>query len=101
MLGFYRVQGDSLYPTVRDGDYVITWDKSKRISINSLLIISHPEHGTIIKRVASINSNGELLVSGENQLSTSSSSMGWIPPKQVLGRVFCQISKKKIRWFSC
>ena len=90
MFRVFKVTGDSMVPTLRDKDFVITSRWFLKPKVGQLVAVEHPEYQTIVKRISQINEVDQLLLQGDNPESVSSTRMGWITKDQVLGRVlFC------------
>ncbi len=89
MIGLYRVDGDSMSPSLLPGDYVITWSASaSRIKIGQVVVVNHPRLGRIIKRVNQVTDQGQLMLSGDNKLaSTSTEDIGQVSAKHLIGLV--------------
>ena len=81
-----RVAGDSMIPTLNQGDLVIGTRPFKRLSVGTVVIIRHNGLEKI-KRIAKIDSD-QLFVVGDNQThSTDSRSFGWLPISTVVARI--------------
>ncbi len=90
----FRVMGNSMLPLLRPGDTVlITTQPNPRLAANDIVVAYHPLKSQlkIIKRVASIQKNNSLILSGDNpQESTDSRIFGPTSPKNIIGRVTCR-----------
>ena len=99
-MGFtiHAVIGNSMYPTVNDGDYVIAYN-GRFISINvgDIVIVNHPVYGTIIKRITEIFDDGAIQLAGDNPASTSSTQLGVLSNKAVIGKMLWHIRSRKTR----
>jgi nickel-type superoxide dismutase maturation protease len=93
MLKFIKVTGSSLYPDYREGDYVmvitVPFFSFKR---GDTIVFRHLEYGTMIKRIAQVESNG-IHVIGNHPDSLDSRRFGPIKPRDVVGRVIWHIQK--------
>ena len=89
-----RVEGDSMLPTLKDGDEVLV-RASKTYQIGDLVVDKHPFKITpIIKRITKFSTCGKLFLSGDNpDESKDSRSFGEIPEKDILGKVVCLLKK--------
>jgi nickel-type superoxide dismutase maturation protease len=88
----YRVEGDSMLPTIKDGDEVLVKTVSN-LEIGDVVVAIHPYRKTpIIKRITGISTSGKLFLSGDNpDESTDSRTFGEIDKKDVLGVVVCRL----------
>jgi len=98
MLRVFKVKGNSMLPTLKEGDYVVAfsrfWLRFLQMKIGRLVIIQHPEFGTMIKRISAVVNDG-VYVQGDNSLeSITSDDIGAIKKDQILGFVV-YASKKK------
>lgn len=92
-LGLYKVTGDSMLPTYKNGDYVITGRRSaSTFSIGDVVVIKHPELGIIIKRILTKEADQGYMISGDNAAaSTAASTLGLIQNQQIKGKVYWKI----------
>ena len=93
MLGIFKVQGDSMYPTLSAGDFVVTCRFYRKLAIGDLIVFNHNNYGRLIKRIIEIASTGELRLTGENNASVDSQQIGWVSKKDLLGIVLFKIRK--------
>tara|TARA_Y100000588_G_C14155648_1_gene882483 strand:- start:876 stop:1184 length:309 start_codon:yes stop_codon:yes gene_type:complete len=70
------IEGSSMAPTLKHGDYVISRRPNHNISVGKIVIIKHPIFGKIIKRISSLDENGQFIVQGDNPESTSPETLG-------------------------
>ncbi|MBI78478.1 MAG: hypothetical protein CMM53_11995 [Rhodospirillaceae bacterium] len=70
------IEGSSMAPTLKHGDYVISKKPNHNISVGNIVIIKHPKFGKIIKRISSLNNSGQFIVEGDNPESTSPELLG-------------------------
>jgi nickel-type superoxide dismutase maturation protease len=89
MFRFLKVEGDSLLPRYREGDYVLvasTPFPSGRIKPGSVVAFRHPTHGTLIKLVESVKEGGYHVV-GTHPHSVDSRQFGPVRPEALIGKV--------------
>ena len=92
MLKIYRVNGNSMYPTLKDGDYVVAIRFLYKIRTNDLVVANHPRYSTLVKRVSNTASDHKkFYLEGDNQDSVSGEKMGWFRQDQVIGKVIFRI----------
>lgn len=93
MIGLYRVDGDSMSPSLIAGDYVITWRlPARRLRPGQIVVADHPKLGRIIKRIDQTTKDGHIVLSGDNRLaSTSSEDIGLLPAQRLRGVVIYHI----------
>ena len=92
----HRVVGDSMAPTLRDGDRIIV-TRSRRIGHGDVVVLEDPRLGGLpgrimVKRLVSIE--GEMAwVEGDNrEFSTDSRTFGAIPVRSIRGRAIYRYS---------
>ncbi len=97
MLRFLKVTGDSLYPLIREGDFVLV---SKipflfgAVRQGDTVAFSHPELGTLIKRVDWVSADRQqFFVVGTNEWSVDSRQFGPVERKRMLGKIIWHIRK--------
>ena len=97
MLRFLKVTGDSLYPLIREGDFVLV---SKipflfgAVRQGDIVAFSHPELGTLIKRVDWVSADRQqFFVVGTNEWSVDSRQFGPVERKTMLGKIIWHIRK--------
>lgn len=82
---FYRIQGHSMAPTLKDGRLV--WARKlppdETPHIGSVVIIDHPAFGLIIKRIIARRGDA-FLVAGDSDASTPSRDFGLIERPSIV-----------------
>jgi len=89
MFRFLKVEGNSLLPRYREGDYVLvasTPFPSGRIKPGNVVAFRHPTHGTLIKLVESAGAGGYHVV-GTHPHSVDSRQFGPVRPEALIGKV--------------
>lgn len=83
-----RVQGDSMTPTLVDGQFVL-FDPARTAVVGDVVVARHPSQPIdIVKRVASIDPAGLVELASDNgQDGTDSRSFGRIDIDAVVGTV--------------
>ncbi len=87
----FRVAGNSMKPTLADGDIVLL-SPSKEFRTGDIVLARHPfkQSVKILKRIESIMSNGNYFLAGDDPAeSTDSRSFGAIHAKDIIGKVVC------------
>lgn len=89
----YRVEGDSMLPTLKNGDMVLV-KLTENLQIGDIVVAKHPYRTTpIIKRITDFSTGGKLFLSGDNPDESSDSRVfGEIDKNDVLGKVICRLS---------
>jgi signal peptidase I len=96
MLRLLKISGDSLTPEFQEGDFVLV---SKipfffsPASTGDIIAFRQPGYGLLIKRVQSIDRDGEIQVIGSHPESIDSRIFGPIRQKNILGKVIWHIRK--------
>ena len=87
-----RIQGDSMWPTFRDGDVLtFTQQNLSSLAVSDVVLVSHPLKPEVrmVKRVLRIESNGDLFLVGDNPdplASEDSHNFGPVPCRLVQAR---------------
>ena len=64
----YHVEGNSMYPTLNDGQ-TVTVEKTKNIKVGNIVVANSPEYGRIIKRVSQIKGDQVYLTSDNTDVT--------------------------------
>ena len=71
-----RIQGDSMWPTYRDGDVVsfAPCDQTYVARVNDVVLVRHPmkDNVLMVKRVSVVQNDGRLFLTGDNPDPTAS-----------------------------
>ena len=87
-----RIQGDSMWPTFRDGDVLtFTQQNLSSLAVSDVILVSHPLKPEVrmVKRVLRIEANGDLFLVGDNPdplASEDSHNFGPVPCRSVQAR---------------
>lgn len=97
MFRLIRVRGDSMSPTLQDGDILLT-KKTKPRSIRPgfIYVINHGDLGQIVKRLGEPVS-GRYPLMGDNPKSTSPDLMGTVTADRITRRALWAITPKGIK----
>jgi nickel-type superoxide dismutase maturation protease len=89
----YRIEGNSMLPTLQNGDQVLV-EKKEDYQINDIVVAKHPyqKNVILIKRVSEINEKGFYLLGDNQSESTDSRTLGTFQPKEIIGKVICKLS---------
>lgn len=97
-----RVVGRSMVPTLAPGDEVLVDPHAYRNrlpALGDLVVLAHPQDPgtTLVKRVASVAADGLCRVVGDNpRESTDSRHFGLVPHGEIVGRVSCRFSGRRV-----
>jgi nickel-type superoxide dismutase maturation protease len=89
----FRVQGDSMLPTLRNGDVVLI-SPNASVAPNDIVLAKHPYKQSVklLKRVVSIDDNGRYSLAGDNpDESTDSRTFGTLTKEQIEGKAVCRV----------
>ena len=89
----FLVEGNSMLPTLKNGDVVLINPKAK-VEQGDIALASHPYKKSvkILKRVKEFTENGDLFLIGDNaEESTDSRTFGAVPLKCLIGKVSCRL----------
>ena len=80
-------------PAFRHDDYVLSlgWRKT-RYRTGDVVIASHPDLGTLIKRIVRVRDRNLVLLAGDNPASSDSRTLGWQPSTSLVGKVRWRIA---------
>lgn len=97
MLRVIKVTGDSLSPDYREGDYVVITTIPfflNRIQAGDVIVFQQPTFGTLIKKVAQVESAGDrFYVVGAHPGSVDSRRFGPVYRQALIGRVIWHIPR--------
>lgn len=88
------IKGDSMHPTLKPGDRLLV-DKNSAINVGDIVVAAHPFKSSvkIVKRVANIESDGRILLSGDNPNESSDSrAFGSINRSDIIGKVVFRLT---------
>ena len=92
----YRVDGDSMRPTLCPGDFVLVNPlafKDQSPALGDVIVVKHPYRScVIIKRVSEVVDDGVVIVGDQPESSSDSRSFGRISFSAIVGRVTSRIS---------
>lgn len=94
-LRIVRVSGDSMTPSLNDGDYLVI-SSLKALKVGRIAVLNHPNYGVMVKRIDALTST-HVLLRGDNPLSVSSDAMGWVDRSAVKGVVIKVVTKVVIK----
>ena len=79
MIKLFKVEGNSLYPHLKDGERIACFKvfAFTNIKIDDIVVFSKPPHGLMIKKVKSIKDN-RYFVQGTDPMSIDSRDFGMI-----------------------
>lgn len=93
LLSAFLVEGDSMVPLLKNGETVLISRKAP-INAGDIALANHPyrSHLKLVKRIAAIESNGDLILLGDNPAeSTDSRSFGAVSRDHLIGKVVCRL----------
>lgn len=98
MFRLIRVNGDSMSPTLENGDYILVKKprSQKNLRPGFIYVLNHDRLGRLVKRLAREDEKG-LWFHGDNPDSTSMTDLGASSRNKVLGRGLLRISPKGVR----
>lgn len=99
MIQIVRVDGNSMAPTLGDGDYCVGMrvEFCRAFSVGQVVIAVHPRYGKIIKRIKMISSDGTLSLSGDGAASVEDAELSGLDPLVVEARVFWVVGRRGSR----
>ena len=94
-----RVNGDSMTPTLDDGDVVLV-ERNADTNIGDVVLAQHPykQSVTMLKRIAAIDENGRFELRGDNASdSTDSRTFGSVSIEYIKGKAVCRLKRNDRR----
>jgi phage repressor protein C with HTH and peptisase S24 domain len=93
MINLLRVSGYSLWPSYRDGDFVVTAGTllAGPIRPGDVIVFRQPDYGIMIKQVQRLDEHG-IFVVGTHERSADSREFGAISRTDVIGKVIWHIT---------
>ena len=92
----YRVDGDSMRPTLAPGDFILVNPlafKDQSPSLGDVVVARHPSRAQmIIKRVSDIVDDGVIVIGDQPEMSSDSRGFGRITFSAIIGQVTSRIS---------
>ncbi len=85
--------------TIDENSYVLT-KPVKKMRIDSSFVFRHKFYGLLIKRLVKIDSDKNFWFQGNTEESLSMEKIGPIKKKDIMGKVFLNISSRKTKIFS-
>ncbi len=92
----YRIEGDSMSPTLKEGDLVLV-DPHARLGIGDIVVARHPfkQSVDIVKRIAEILPGERYILLSDNpDDGADSRQFGAIPAKDILGKAEAVVREK-------
>ena len=98
MIKLVKVTGNSMSPTLMDGDYVLIRKprRQRKLTLGLIYVINHSELGRIIKRLGDMKHDRCFFI-GDNPSSTPSTVIGAVESSRVIGQVILAIGKSGTR----
>lgn len=88
-----RIDGTSMEPVLRHGDYAVAWDCGARRmpTRGDIVLVDHPRFGRVVKAVAARTPDGEWLLRGLSATSTPGNDLGPVSGDRVVARLVWRI----------
>ena len=91
-LSIYKIEGDSMSPSVNNNTFVIIKPSNK------FFIFQHKTYGKLVKKLVKIDSSNNFWFEGEHQSSISKTQVGPIKEYNIVGQIVFSISKSSIKF---
>lgn len=85
MFKVIKVKGESMLPDIQPGDYLIIRTFYKKFRVGDIVVLQHRDYGVIVKKITQLLDNGKFLVKSTNPHGISSSEIGILSIKQIIG----------------
>lgn len=96
MFRLIKVQGESMSPSLHNGDFVFTSRWYRKLKMGHLVVVDHALYGLMVKKVLHIAPDGQLWLGGESNKSLQSERIGWVSPRRVVGKVIGRIRANQV-----
>src|SRR5262245_1754495 len=96
MLRVVRVDGESMSPTLEDGDFVVALGGplAGGHRRGDIVVVDHVRLGLLVKRIAALHpATDQVELAGDGAASCSRESLGRVPRRAILGRAVLRISR--------
>lgn len=106
MFRILKVTGNSLFPLIQEGDFVIVFkipfllSRFFQYKPGEIIVLKHPYYGVLVKKIDWISEDGKhYFVIGTHPESTDSRQFGLVEHKWVSGKVISHIRNpaKRVR----
>lgn len=89
MFKVFKLEGDSLFPLLKEGEVLLCLKifSFSKIKLNDFVLFKDKTRGFMVKKVTSISENG-YFVKGENAFSYDSRNFGELKKSDILYKVF-------------
>jgi len=82
-----RIDGDSMAPTLKDGDYILARltsnSNAASLTTGRVILFDHDQLGLLVKRLFPTDKKDVFKVAGDNPASTSSEKLGDVSIEQI------------------
>ena len=91
MIRLFRIRGDSMEPTLSDGDIAVCW-KTDRPDVGTVVCLDHPDFGTIVKRLGEAGS-----LHSDHPSGQSAAILGDVKRTRIRGRCILAITPRGLK----
>lgn len=92
MLYLRRISGNSMDPTLRNGDYIVAAKSYfTHYQVADIVLVQHPQFGEIIKRIYQIDDNLQYWLCGDGTDTLSPQTMGAINRSDIKAKLLWHI----------
>jgi nickel-type superoxide dismutase maturation protease len=91
----YIVEGNSMFPTMKDGEEVLV-DRNSEVKVGDIVVAKHPIEQTteLVKRIERINERGHYFLVGDNPNdSNDSRHFGAVTKEYIKGKVVSRLNR--------
>lgn len=94
-IGAVRINGHSMAPILKDGDYGLyrLAKAGKAMQPGAIALVQHPQFGLIVKTLGPRTADGAYPLSGISTLSSSKEALGLVSHADIRGLLFARISR--------
>ncbi|MDY6884941.1 MAG: S24 family peptidase [Pseudomonadota bacterium] len=93
MFKILRVQGTSMLPVLKDGDFIVLSTWKRQIRQNAKLVFHHSIYGVLVKQVHQVIDEKSFTVKSTHHQGLSTEQMGVIHVENILGHLLFTVKK--------
>jgi len=95
-LARFKVQDESMQPTLKSGDYLVVNKLSKKFSVGDIVVFEHGDK-FLVKRIGKIVGENFFVVGDNKNHSNDSRQFGTIKNNSIIGKVCFILAAKLLR----
>ncbi|MEM9501376.1 MAG: S24/S26 family peptidase [Pseudomonadota bacterium] len=85
-----RIEGQSMEPMLPHGSFAL-FRSRKAVERGDVVLVDHPEFGTIVKRIYTVSRHGRCHLEGTGRFSTSRRELGSVERARIKGVLLAKL----------